>query len=226
MKKLLLASLTIITISSFGQYTVGIKINAGLSKISNSLDPSNADFRVQVAPTGNIGIFYNLQLSQKLYLGSELLFFQMESKEKLEMDLFDGVDTVGHAWDLNRRHISYLSIPIYIGIRFNKFSVDAGFQYGHALTSSGKSKGETTINGETTSYEKKYGNLNILKSDYGPRLGIIYYLNPSVSLEGNFYYGLPNILNNSGFLAPWTWKNRQASIGIRWNIIKSRRFGK
>lgn len=203
-------------LNTFGQQQFGIKINGGLSKITNSNESSNVTVTNPFFPSGHAGFYYNLALGKKSSLGAELLFSQIEGKDKIEMGL-NGWDKSesGYRTD-SYRNISYLSLPVYYGFMIKKFNINGGFQISYALASSGRDKTKVTINGIEESTNQKNNDINIENLDFGPRVGITYNLTKKLAVEGTYYYGLNNI--NNGDVTAWKLKVQQITFGIRYAL--------
>ena len=207
------------TMTVFAQSDFGIKLNGGLSRISNSAQKEvyNTTWMVQLAPSGQGGIFYNFHFGEKSVLGAELLFVQIEGKEQIEFVLTDeNGNNAGHVTDKVYKHISYLGCPVYYGLQLNKVSINIGAQASFTLISSARSKGQAIYNDTITRFSNKYDKLNIKKYDFGLRAGIIFKLTDKISFEGNYYFGLNNIFNNQTLY--WTWRVQQATIGVKYNL--------
>lgn len=224
-RKLTILLLLSINITAFSQHNFGLKVNGGFSRISNSVDPSNSTWTVQFAPSGHTGLFYNMQLENKSAIGAELLFVQIEGKEKLKMDLIDiNGNNVGTITSDIYKHISYLCLPVYYGYKFNKLKINVGFQTSFALTSSGQEKGQATYNGDLTTWDNKIDELNIDRYDFGPRAGVIFNCTDKFAIEGTYYFGVNNILGNGS--PSWTWRVQQATVGLRYTFLKNTKIEK
>ncbi len=219
-RQLTILILLAINLTVFGQHNLGLKVNGGLSRISNSLiDVSNGTDKIQFALSGCSGIFYNLHLNDKSILEAELLFIQIEGRKHLEFDVTDGFgNKTGTATDDIFEYISYLGLPVYYGLKLNKWIINLGFQVSFTLTSSAREKGQAPSNGEIITWDNKFDELNIDSYDFGPRAGVIFNLNNRFAIEGTYYYGVNNILDND---APnWlTWKVQQATVGLRYTFL-------
>ena len=196
-------------ITAFGQADYGLKVSGGLSKISYS--NSTNLFR----PSGNAGLFYNFKSTDKYSWGIELMYMYVNAREKIEMEFRDNYgNNTGHAKGYIDKNISYLSLPIYYGIKTDKLIIKLGLQASYKLSSSIKSKTEGINNGEPTSWNSPKRKLNIKKYDFGPKAGVILELTDKISLEGEYYYGLSNINKDL------KWKVQQLSVGVRYSIAK------
>ena len=187
------------------------------------MDVSNATLTIPFVPSGQGGLFYNLQLGPKSLLGAELLFTQIEGKEKLEMDLYtlneSGRVYLGYRKDNLYRHISYLSLPVYCGFKINRLMINAGFQISYSISSSGREKGEGVIEGENIKINIKTNDINIKRFDYGPRVGIIYSLTDKIAIETTYYYGLNNIQKGDPKFGKL--KVQLVTLGIRYRLWKT-----
>ncbi len=205
-----------------GQSKFGIKASGGLSRIINSMKSENAALNTQFAPSGQAGLFFTFQFEKKSMLSAEFLLSQIEGKEILETKndeniWFQQLDN-GYFKNMNYRHITYLSLPIYYGLRFNRLTINAGFQGSYTFSSSGRSKSEATLNGTTYTSDEKMDNINIKKIDLGPRAGIIYQFIEKLAIEGTYYYGFNNI--QKGDAPIWKLKVQQITFGIRYTLGK------
>jgi len=184
------------------------------------MDISNATLTTPFVSSGQAGLFYNFQFGKKSSLGAELLFSQIEGKEKLEDDLYTlnefGRVYLGYRKDNSYRHISYLSLPVYYGFKINRLLINAGFQISYSISSSGREKGQGVIEGENFKIDIKINDININRFDYGPKAGIIYNLTDKLAVEGTYYYGLNNIQKGNPIL--WKLKVQQVTLGIRYTL--------
>lgn len=214
MKNILLITLLATNLTVFGQHNFGLKANGGLSKISTNLNSSIST--IPFVPSGHGGLFYNLQLGDKSLLGAELLFIQIEGKERIETPEIDhGIPTgeliINNFW----RHISYIGLPIYYGLKIKKLTINLGFQASFTLTSFERKKGQAPYNGGIITWDNKYDKLYIDSYDFGPRAGLIFNLTDKFAIEGMYYYGINNILDND-ITIDRTWRVQQVTVGFRY----------
>ena len=223
-RKLTIFFLLSLNLTVFGQYEIGLKLNFGLSRISkesNIGDPTNAILNIKSALSGQGGIFYNLHLGDNLVFGSELLFIQIEGRDRLELDYTDvSLENIGHSTSDLYEHISYFGLPIYCGLTIKNMTLTAGFQLSYAFASSGRETYNSSIDGVIYSGEKVIDNLPIDKFDFGPKIGLVYNLNDKFAIEGIYYYGINNILRNQDDRNPFSHKIQQATIGLRYTLFK------
>ena len=212
-----------INIHVFGQHTFGVKISGGVSRISSSLTFINGTLKTLYTPSGQGGLFYNFKLGDKSNVGAELLFLQIEGREKIRPhDIVDfNGNIIGHGGSDFYKHISYIGLPVYYGFKINKIIVNVGFQASIAIASSARDKGQFTVNGNTIKWDNKTNDLRVDAYDYGPRVGIVFNLNDHFALEGTYYYGINNILNSN--IIDWVWKVQQATIGLRYTFITTKK---
>lgn len=216
-KQVTIFVLLIINFEVLGQHSLGLKINGGLSRISNSITPVNSIQIPRFTLSGKAGFFYNMQLGSKSFLGAELLFNQIEGKEKFEFDFTDeNGNNPGYATGTTYRHISYLSLPIYYGFKVNNLLINIGFQASLVLASSSRLKGLATTNDEATKLDNKF-ELHVDNLDFGPRLGIAFDLSDKFAIEGIYYYGVKNILSHPNPLV--VWRVQQVTLGLRYSFL-------
>lgn len=220
-KLTLILTILITNLATYAQQQMGVKINGGLSKITISSEIVDNPFETHFVPSGQAGAYYHLPVRNAFSLGAELLFSQIEGKDRMEYDLTDLDGNIeGHVKSIGYRHISYLSLPVYFGVTVKKLTLNAGFQLSYAFSSSGRTKSNGTFyeQGQEQSYssDSKSDNINIKIWDFGPRAGIIYPLTKRLDLEGTYYYGLNNI--QKGEDPMWKLKAQQITLGVRYAL--------
>ncbi len=122
--KYILIILIIFNLSIFAQHNFGVKINGGLSKITENLNVTNTKTeKYYFKPSMQFGLFYNFNFKKSL-IGTELLFVQIEGQHYKEYYVTDnfGNPTNSLIKDNVWQHISYLGIPIYYGFKIKKIN--------------------------------------------------------------------------------------------------------
>lgn len=219
--KRLITIFTILTINFtvFGQQDIGLKVNCGMSKLSDKLiTTQQLTQKFFFKPSGQEGLFYNFHLGDKSILGIELLLIQIEGKEYLKIPFTDinGNLTGEFATDNIWRHISYFGLPIYFGYNFNKLNVNIGLQINFTLASSGQEKGQDPNEyGDIITWDNKADKLGIDDYDYGVRGGIFFNFTKNFAIEAIYYYGINNILKTND----WKWKVQQITVGFRYKFF-------
>lgn len=204
-------------LSTFGQRQFGVKINGGVSKITESRENPNISFVTPFVPSGQAGLYYNLLISKNTALGAELLFSQIEGKEISELRLIDVEgNNVGFATTHTYRHISYLILPVYFGFNLQKLTIHAGFQLSYNIAGSDKYKTDATVNGERFKSESTSENNPFSKYEFGPRTGIYYHLTDRLAVEGIYYFGISNIEKGVPMINEL--KVQQMTVGVRYAL--------
>ena len=221
----LILTFLICSFNTFGQNEFGIKCNLGISKLTEKFDLGGPiGYKFLVMPSGHCGLYYNCHTGKSSIIGTELLFIQIEGKEKYKLPVQYNSDTNqrgfanGNVW----RHISYLGLPVYYGFKIKKINLNAGFQVNFVLKSSGRSKGNApNDHGGVVRWDNHSNKLYIDNYDYGVRGGINYNHSDKFAFEGTYYYSLNNILsdNNNGV----KWKIQQLTIGLRYKFLQQKR---
>ena len=231
----LLALFLFFNLSVIAQSSFGIKINGGVSQISDKIYDAYLEKHTNYfKPSGQIGVFYNLPIRAYEVFGIELLFTQIESKEQI-------ADTFGTAYtnypngasplistNTISKHISYLSLPIHYGINVKKFTFNLGMQLSVRLLSSAQEVIQDSYTNNASGYgfalipsttTYNYKRLIIKDVDFGETLGIIYHLTKKFAIEGNYYYyyGLINIYPNNRRTTQW--KTQQMTLGLRYTFL-------
>lgn len=207
---------------SFSQQKLGIKAGIGFSRLStnhntNSIYVGNySEISDEIKLSGQLGVYYSYDFNNKYYLGSELLFMQIETEQKIKYyqnsNPLDNLTSTNNYTVNDEQNISYIGLPVYIGVNLNKMKIDLGIQVNYLIGSKGKTVGEGTNYGQGITYD----NLNINNLDYGPRIGASVNLTQNIWIEGNYYYGMKNI--NKTYEKKW--KVRQFTISLKFDFIK------
>jgi len=200
------------------QHDFGLKAGFGLSKLvaeRHLMNPTKFIF----TPSWQAGCFYNFNLNKTSLIGVELLFVQIESTEHAKFIYTDALgNPLGVDGSINTDyHLSYLSVPIYYGLKLKKLAIHLGIQAGLAVTNSAHQKTETPYNGQILRSETT-GKMNIDKYDAGIKGALIYNLSKRFSVEAGYYCGVNNIMSNNA-PSEWNWKIQQITLGLRYKIF-------
>src|SRR5688572_30494245 len=115
--------------SSFAQNAFGIKASGGFSKIIARPAASQEDINISYhfVPSGQAGLFYEFGFGKSSLFGIDLLFTQTGSKEIIEYSVPARRGFVASTSTLTQNiQISYLSLPLYYGLKINKVSLTLG----------------------------------------------------------------------------------------------------
>jgi hypothetical protein len=233
MTRKLFLILTIFTsaLTSFGQHNFGLKANLGLSYLTTRLELSSTQQIEQTfypMPSGQIGLYYSYQMTEKFIIGTELLFIPIYGRERIKIFYSDiNGNLNGNQSDTYyNRNIYTLGFPIYLGYNYKRFNYNLGAQLHYALTSGGKEKGDMILNGNTLHFENKAKKLEINKIDYGLRAGIVFEKSDRLSLNANYYFGLTNLIDDSSFSSFWVWKVQLVTFGINYKLFGQKKEDK
>lgn len=200
-----------------GQNYFGVKFDLGMSKISNQKwDPKQTS--VYFMPSGNIGIYNRLSVSNKSSIVAELLLSQIEGKEIQQMpnailDQNGNVIGVSYTPMYLRKWITYISLPIYYGFSIKKLTLCMGAQVSCAVSNFSKA----SIDGSNKQINWYSRRLNISNFDYGLKFEVNYSIFKRIDLHANYYFGVKNIYNQNNL----EWKIQQVTLGIKYRLIKS-----
>jgi len=143
MKIIIILLFVFVNLITYGQHNFGLKLNGGVSKVNNTIKTSNGTIYSKFATSGQVGLLYNFDFTKKSSLNIELLFNQIEGKERTEFDLTDEYgDIVGNVKIDFNKHLSYISLPVSYGYKLKRFQIELGFQISLLLTSSGNGQTE------------------------------------------------------------------------------------
>lgn len=215
-------------INAFGQQ-FGITVRGGISRIYGQLEYYNYPSPMTTtsfSPSFLGGIYYQLQTGKKTTLTAELIYLKVQGGQTTTWD-FSNAEFKNFGSRITYEHISFISLPVYYGVTYEKLTVNGGFQVSYALSSSGSTDVNyttiiTTVDNTIDNnigkggYYHKSNNLPIKNVDFGPRVGGIYQLTPKLSIEGMFYYGLNNI--NKLPSSKEALKIQQMTVGIRYAL--------
>ena len=194
-------------------------------------DPDLEKHTNYLMPSGQVGVFYNLPVRTHEVFGVELLFTQIESKEKMVDTLGSVIDQNGNITKLTSnyaisKHISYVSLPIYYGINLRKFTFNVGIQFSIRLLSNAQEVIQDNYTNNASGYgfvlipsttTYNYKRWSIKDVDFGERVGVIYHITNKFAIEGNYYYGLNNIYPNNRRTTQW--KTQQTTLGLRYAFL-------
>jgi hypothetical protein len=208
------------SLQAHSQHHVGAKLNGGISKVyRGGFDSEVYSQTIQLRPSGSLGLYYNFGFKKNIF-GIDILFMQIEGDEKTSATLVGTsgfIETTEHI----RTHISYLSLPIYYGLKFKKLEFNVGIQTSLTLNSGGSREGQSfsSSTGLTTTWDYEINKLKIDSFDFGPKGEIIFTVSSKFAFEGNYYHGVNNILRENS--SDREMKVRQISVGIRYKLLDS-----
>jgi hypothetical protein len=221
--KYILLALALLNFDSYiyGQHSIGIKLNAGLSNVSVKLNNGQTlSHKFYPQPSYHAGIYYSGELTHRLKFGAEIILTQINGKEYLGIPLTDNNNnpTGQFSSDTIWRHFSYLGLPIYIGYNYKKLNLNFGYQTNIRLGGKAREIGSVPYNGDTLTWDNKFTDLSgIDKVDFGLRAGFILNIYKGFSIEGNYYYGVNNNLKDNPKYRKD--KIRQLTVGIRYKCF-------
>ncbi len=187
---LLIASALLISFHSNGQFHVGVKAGANVTKVDGK------SFKDEFKSGYMLGGFAEIKLSKKLYVQPELLINQYNTRldtnyNNLVGNIFNGLTSV---------KLDYLSIPILLNYRMGGgfISLQAGPQYGILID-----KNNSIL--QNTGNAFRNGDLSLL--------GGVQVKAGAFRINGRYFVGLSNIndITNDS-----KWKNQgfQLSVGL------------
>ncbi|HTA63348.1 MAG TPA: porin family protein [Bacteroidia bacterium] len=214
-------------VAVIAQPSFGVKINGGVSRISdNSFNPVFSTQKTYFMPSGQAGLFFSLPIRTHEVFGVELLFSQITGKEA-ETDTVgtfssNGITNKLFSTSTISRNISYLSLPIYYGVKIKKFTVKVGLQVSIALIGRGHTEMESNFypkNYYLTLYQNP--KLYIKDAAFGETASITYNLSPKFAIEANYYYELSNLYRNAKLngSTQTVWKYQQITLGLRYAFL-------
>jgi hypothetical protein len=187
-------------------FQFGIKANAGISFITYHFDPvffSNISYSNIPQLAFNVGVYSNYLINNKSSFGIEVLFMQMKGLIDITIeDLY--------------YHFYYLSIPLEYFYKISNLKLCFGIQTSLMLSNREDGFGLFLDNGATFTYDNESKNLNFIKYDIGPKLGLFYDVTNRLFLDMDFYYGLNNHFINP--IGNSSLKNQQITFGIGYKL--------
>ncbi len=211
MKLPTILTLFLINLTTYGQSNLGVKLNLGISRVTSKFDYKTGPQKFTLMPSGQLGLFYNLDISDKSVLGTELLFLQIEGMEKYKYP--DG------SIMFIRRNLSYIGLPVYYGYKIKKVIVNVGFQFNYNIRRREQWKGRYDAS-QDIPFDWDTSIPYLDNYDYGIKAGMIFNRNEKFEIEGNYYHGLNNIWNSNPHQGMW--KSQQLTIGLRYKFFTSK----
>jgi len=201
-------------------HAFGLKLNGGVSRISNPVTFPYWTWNVRFGPSGSGGFYYNYQFDGRSILGAELLFSQIEGREEAKGLFDDGA----RGYETFHRSISYISLPVFYGFNYNKFTFQIGVQVSYALRNNTKWSGYfITSDGSRRDWDFTRVH-NIDNFDFGPKAIVSYNIRDNFAIEASYYYGVNDIASKINWISVGVWRVQQATIGIKYAFWDSKRL--
>ncbi len=206
------------------QHIFEVTFNGGISYLhsSYSTSPVNDTRKFFIVPSFQGGLFYNWNLKNHFSIGSEIIFQQINGKEKFKLFFNDAMGKIiGTLEYTNFTSLSYLGIPVHIGYSYKKLNLNIGIQSNLRLSAYTRNNQTSTYNGDTVTIESKKEKLIAYdRYNYGLRFGIQFHLTKRVSISSNYYYGLNNLMKDKNISKDIKRKVQQITIGLNYSIYK------
>gem|GEM_PF-4371890 len=223
MKKLLVITLLSIAWPSFGQHELGIRGAGGISYFTTRFTaPLNFEQEFFIEPVIQGGLFYSYHFKNNLRLGTEILWMNLEGREKM---IVVNTDVNGNPNGLfttvnTYRELSAIGIPLYIGYTHKKWSFNIG---GELMVPLHSSSSENTYgvdqNNQAFEWNHDGGELNLDPINFGFYTGIYYDLNNLFALEAKYTSTMNNLLNSEQLSPSWKWEVLMLTVGLRFRIL-------
>lgn len=207
------------------QPDMGIKINPGFSNIKTTLSGNRSGVMEQknfLQLSGQLGFYYSIPFNIRSQISTELLMIPIFAKDRITIKSIDarGNETGEYTEITFFQRILALGLPIYVGYAIKKFNLNFGFQMNYHLGGEGYSEGFFTNNGNLIPFENSKVKLDIRKIDIGIRPGLNYQVTPKLSVNGNYYWGLTNLLKPIPKADITKWMVRQFTLGVQYRITR------
>lgn len=191
MKKVILSVAALFAFGFANAQDVKFGVKGGVNFATLTGDVQNASMKVGF----NVGGFAEIKVSEKFSVQPEVLFSTQGAKDEESGDLGGGTTYK----DENKINLAYLNVPImakyYVA---DKFSLEAGPQFGF-LMSAKNDYTSTTTNGGVTNTESQ--NVDIKDStksvDFGLNFGAGYEFTENVSAGVRYNLGLSDISDDN-----------------------------
>jgi hypothetical protein len=219
MKRKILLTLATITISliTFGQYNIGLRLDDGFSRIFDTYKPLNATLTTQNQPSWLFGVYCTYHLNNTFTFGTEILYVKINGKETATTNIYDASgNTIAQGSDIINSHISYVSVPAYFGIMLKKFTINLGAQVLLDFGNNGLETCQITEGRNDTSWNNKINNFYIKGVNIVPRIGVVYDCSTKFSIEGSYFCGINNTLRTC--IADRKWRVQQLTVGFRFKL--------
>ncbi len=210
----------------FAQHDLGIKLGLGFSKTApHFVDTEYSRFRVNYKPSGLLGVFYNYQLNDRFYFGTDMAFSQIEGRIDAEYHSFFSIDGEIYVTNSSNRsaayHLSYLTIPIYVGTKGKGFNLVLGWQTGVLIRGTYRDKSNYLIDDEWAETSSFSDDIGFDQLDFGSYLEMGYNLTEKWNVHLNYYQGLNDLLPSELIVVDEVkpWRNSQFTIGCSYQFF-------
>ncbi|NOQ75490.1 MAG: outer membrane beta-barrel protein [Crocinitomix sp.] len=215
--------------ATYAQHQFGAKLGLGISKTDpHFVNSDYSRFQVKYKPSAYLGLYYNYELNEHFYVGADLNFSQIEGRidaqyygGKYELD-----GEVFYTWEntansISNYHLSYLTLPVYLGVKFKSFDMALGCQTGLMLRGAYSSMTSYFDEEVWTESNKSSDDIGFDLLDFGANIGLGYQLTEKWKIQANYYQGINDLLPTDliviGELNPW--RNNQFTLGFSYQFF-------
>ena len=189
--------LTILAVGLFqisqAQHQRGIKIAFGPGVINHNETFPVGEYTNLSSLSLQMGFYNEWKLKERLKFGGEVLVTYVRGKSHLEFPVFkDNGDLFGQYEQYSLRDMIYLSVPMWCGVEFGRWTVNAGIQGSVFLTGYYQRVQNFQIPGTVSVWPGNNRLNGANRIDFGPRAAVFCRINNRWSMEASYYHGLTN----------------------------------
>lgn len=201
--------------SANSQNRRGIKVLTGIGHINNYNYVENGEFRTRPSFAAQLGVFQEWNVKERIVLGAEILGSYVRGKDEFILPFPDptGAEPARYK-DKEFKDVFYLSVPLWIGWKVNRWTFNVGGQTSVFLGGvRSQNSWVEAIDHVSNWQEGKV--VNAKRVEFGPRAAMIFNVNERLALEASYYHGLTNAFF---WIYDVRTNIRHGLVGVRWAI--------
>ena len=220
-KRTLFLFLTLSSCCAIAQDHFGYKINLGASWISYQAPDQVEIHQVNSALAAQTGIYVGHDIGRVGYFGMEVLVQQITGHSYVENNITSpGGQVIAYVYN-DYNLLSYISCPVYVGLKYKQMTFLTGIQASYLLRSKRRVKSEA-FGGSFAQPHSFDDKATKYRFNLGALVGLHLQLTPTIGVESSYCLGL-NDLQKSSFYGERDHRVKYAMLGFRFNILQKNR---
>lgn len=213
MKKWIAILIVLAPITVFSQWSVGPQVSIGKSELYNDIETIRTEENfTEYRNSYAVGVVGAYKFNNWLLLQADLLYDQLNSKY---FYFVDGDNRASSYRTTEVEKVSYLSVPLSVGISFKRLRVNIGYQPSLLLSGSSTITTIDQVDNVTTVPFKGGGVYS--KMNHNLMMSLSYQIHKDLYFEGRLVKGLRNMIDTrTGFV--YNQKSNQLLIGLNYRF--------
>ena len=191
-----------------------VRFDLGVGMISNTFEEDIENLSISNGAAGNLGVVWVHHYKGPALFRMEFTVMNVQSRENMKAFSYvnDTGKVISYQDDEVRKTMTYITMPIMVGLEFSRFYINGGIQGGMLMTGKGYTR-------NLDYYVKKPVPEEVFADfDFGFRGGIGFRFAKHLYMEASYYHGLGNVCSGRADAIGQTWMIQQATFGIRYSF--------